>query len=155
MPGPPLLQTRPSAGRWRSLVSPHSDGPYAMEDLMANKHFPFPHERLDAWRVARQARQLALQYTASLPSGFGDEARQINKAAASVVRNICEGASRWRPAEKVLKFEIASGEAGEAAGAVISLVDAGLGNCCLATQFQHLEGRVAAMLTGLIKRHRR
>ena len=120
-----------------------------------NQRFPFPHERLDAWHVARQARQVALQYTASLPSGFGDEARQINKAAASVVRNISEGASRWRPAEKVHKFEIASGEAGEAVGAAVSLVDGGLGDHRLAAQFQYLEGRVAAMLTGLIKRHRR
>ena len=121
---------------------------------MADQHFPFPHEKLDAWHVARQARLLALKYTASLPSGFGDEARQINKAAASVVRNICEGASRWRPAEKVLKFEIASGEAGEAVGAIISLTDAGVGDLHLAKRFQHTEGRVAAMLTGLIKRHR-
>ena len=119
-----------------------------------NQHFPFPHERLDAWHVARQARQVALQFTASLPVGFGDEARQIHKAAASVVRNISEGASRWRPAEKVLKFEIASGEAGEAVGAVVSLVDGDLGDRRLAAQFQYLEGRVAAMLTGLIKRHR-
>ena len=119
-----------------------------------NQHFPFPHERLDAWHLARQARQVALKFTASLPRGFGDEARQINKAAASVVRNISEGASRWRPAEKVLKFEIASGEAGEAVGAVVSLVDGDLGDRRLAARFQYLEGRVAAMLTGLIKRHR-
>ena len=75
--------------------------------------------------------------------------------AVDVVRNISEGASRWRPAEKVLKFEIASGEAGEAVGAVVSLVDGGLGDRRLAARFQYLEGRVAAMLTGLIKRHRR
>ena len=48
-----------------------------------------------------------------------------------------------------------SGEAGEAVGAVVSLVDGGLGDHRLAAQFQYLEGRVAAMLTGLIKRHRR
>lgn len=117
--------------------------------------YPFPHERLDAWHVARQARQTALAYTATLPAGFGDEARQINKAAASVVRNICEGASRWRPAEKVHKFEIAGGEAGEAVGAVTSLVDGGLGDEALAAAFIHLQGRVGAMLTGLIRRHRR
>jgi len=117
--------------------------------------YPFPHARLDAWKVACQARQVALAFTASLPPGFGDEARQINKAAASVVRNICEGASRWKANEKVHKFEIASGEAGEAVGAVQSLVDAGLGDITLATEFEALEGRVGAMLTGLIKRHRR
>jgi len=123
--------------------------------MTTNKHFPFPHERLDAWHLARRARQVALRFTASLPKGFGDEARQINKAAASVVRNISEGASRWRPAEKVLKFEIASGEAGETVGAVVSLVDAQVGDTRLANKLYQLDGRVAAMLTGLIKRHRR
>ena len=87
---------------------------------------PFPHERLEAWHRAREARVLALAFTATLPPGFGEEARQINTASASVVRNLCEGAGRWRPAEKVLKFEIASGEASEAAGAVQSLLDCGV-----------------------------
>jgi four helix bundle protein len=116
--------------------------------------YPFPHERLDAWHRAREARQLALRYTASLPAGFGDEARQINNAAASVVRNVCEGAGRWRPAEKVLKFEIASGEASESAGAVQSLLDAGLGDAQLGQAFLDLMGRTNAILTGLIRRHR-
>ena len=117
--------------------------------------YPFPHERLDAWRIARQARQLALRYTATLPTGFGTEARQINDAAASVVRNICEGAGRFKSGEKVHKFEIASGEASEAAGAVQSLMDAEVGDQALANEFLHLEGRTAAMLTGLIRRHRK
>ncbi len=112
----------------------------------------FPHERLDAWRVGRQARVLALEFTRSLPAGHGHEAQQINRAAASVVRNICEGANRWKPAEKIHKFEIALGEAGEAAGAVVSLVDCGLGDAGLAAEFLALEGRVGAMLTGLVRR---
>jgi four helix bundle protein len=116
------------------------------------KTYPFPHERLDAWHIARRARKTALEFTASLPAGFGDEARQINNAAASVVRNIGEGANRWRPAEKVLKFEIA---AGEAVSAIISLQDSGRGDSALARQFCQLEARVGAMLTGLVRRHRR
>jgi len=123
--------------------------------MSANKPYPFPHERLDAWHIAREARMIARAFTTSLPPGFGDEARQINKAAASVVRNIGEGASRWRPAEKVLKFEIASGEAGEAVSAITSLLDLGEGDIELAAKFEHLAGRVGAMLTGLIKKHRR
>ncbi|MEZ4236206.1 MAG: four helix bundle protein [Myxococcota bacterium] len=119
-----------------------------------NSRYPFPHERLDAWHRAREARVLALRFTASLPPGFADEAHQINKASASVVRNLCEGAGRWRPAEKVLKFEIASGEAGEAAGAVQSLLDAERGDAQLGQQFLVVMGRTAAMLTGLIHRHR-
>ncbi|MDP6947376.1 MAG: four helix bundle protein, partial [Myxococcota bacterium] len=116
--------------------------------------YRFPHERLDAWHIARQARKAAFDYSETLPGGFGDEARQINKAAASVVRNICEGANRWKPKEKIQKFEIAAGEAGEAVGAVVSLLDCGLGDPALAQAFVTLEGRVGAMLTGLIRRHR-
>jgi hypothetical protein len=55
-----------------------------------NRSDSFPHERLDAWHIARQARVAAFHFTKSLPAGHGDEARQINKAAASVVRNLCE-----------------------------------------------------------------
>jgi four helix bundle protein len=119
-----------------------------------NRPSSFPLARLDAWRVARQARVVAMDFTRSLPAGRGDEARQIDKAAASVVRNLCKGANRWRPAEKVHEFGFAAGEAGEAAGAVVSLVDCGLGDAELAAEFLVLEGRVGAMLTGLIKRHR-
>ena len=122
---------------------------------MTTTTFGFPHERLDAWHVARQARVTALQFTTTLPTGFGDEARQINKAAASVIRNIAEGASRFKPGEKVQKFEIAAGEAGEAVAAIISLQDLGMGDAELAQRFFHLESRVGAMLTGLVRRHRR
>ena len=116
--------------------------------------YPFPHERLDAWHVARDARKTALKFTSTLPKGFGDEARQINKAAASVVRNICEGAGRFQPGDKIHKFEIATGEACEAAGAVQSLLDCDLGDEVVGRQFLVLEGRTGAMLTGLIRRLR-
>jgi four helix bundle protein len=119
------------------------------------EHGSFPHERLDAWHVARRARVLAMDFTRSLPAGQGEEVRQINKAAASVVRNICEGANRWKPAEKRHKFEIAQGEAGEAVGAVVSLCDCGLGDQALADAFVAQMGRVGMMLTGLIKRQLR
>ena len=123
--------------------------------MPTSKTFPFPHERLDAWHISRMARKTALAFTASLPTGFGDEARQLDNAAASVVRNIAGGANRFRPAEKVLKFEIAAGGAGEAVSAVISLQDSGHGDEALAQQFCQLEARVGAMLTGLIRRHRK
>lgn len=116
--------------------------------------YPFPHERLDAWHRACEARKLALEFTASLPPGFGDESRQINNAAGSVVRNICEGAGRWRPAEKVLKFEIAQGEAGESVGSVQCLLLAGVGDADIGNRFIESEGRTSAILTGLIRKHR-
>jgi len=111
----------------------------------------FPHERPDAYRLARQARKLAWEYTRTLPRGFASEARQINDAAASVVRNLAEGANRFTPAEKIHKFEIAQGEAGEAAAAIESLLDIGVGNEAMAHQFLHFERRAAATLMGLIR----
>ena len=91
-----------------------------------------PHERLDAWHVARSARKLAFAFTQSLPPGHAAERVQINQAAASVVRNIAEGASRWQKRDKAHRFEIANGEAAEAVSAVQSLLDCGLGDFDLA-----------------------
>ena len=119
-----------------------------------SKRYPFPHERLDAWLRAREALKLALEFTASLPPGFSHEAHQINDAAGSVVRNVCEGAGRWRPAEKVHKFEIASGEASESAGAVQALLDSGVGNADVGQAFLEMMARTSAIITGLIHRHR-
>jgi len=123
--------------------------------MSTDETYLWPHERLDAWRIARQARVVALRFTESLPPGHGDEVRQIKKATASVVRNIGEGANRFHPGDKVHKFEIAAGEAGEAVSAVVSLQDCGLGDPALAEQFFRLQARVGAMLTGLVHKHRR
>ena len=117
--------------------------------------FPFPHERLDAFHQARHARKLAWRFTQTLPRGFADEASQINRAAASVVRNLAEGANRYKPKEKIQKFEIAQGEAGEAAAAVASLLDIEMGDAVLGQGFLTASGRVGAMLTGLIRGCRR
>ncbi len=117
--------------------------------------FPFPHERLDAFHHARHARKLAWRYTRTLPRGFGDEASQINRAAASVVRNLAEGANRYKLREKIQKFEIAQGEAGEVAAAIASLLDIEMGDPALAAGVLAAIGRVGAMLTGLIRHCRR
>ena len=50
--------------------------------------YPHPHDKLDACTVARRARVAAYRFTQSLPRGWSNEARQINDAAASVVRAI-------------------------------------------------------------------
>ncbi len=71
-----------------------------------------------------------------------------------MVRNIGEGAQRFKPGDKIYKFEVASGEAGEAVSAILSLRDLELGDPQLAAEVEHLMGRVGAMLTGLIRRQR-
>ena len=106
-----------------------------------SKILRLPHERLRAWHLAREGRKLAYLFTRSLPRGFGSEAQQINAAAASVVRNVCEGANRWKLAEKVHQFEIAQGEAGKAAGAIRSLMDLEVGDPELGERFLAVEAR--------------
>ncbi len=123
--------------------------------LAGDRASPFPHTRLDAWHIARQARKVAYQFTLSMPKGFAQERHQINDAAASVVRNIAEGASRYQPGDKIHRFEIAAGEVGEAVSAVLSCTDIGVGDQALAAELEVLMGRVAAMLTGLIQRQRK
>ena len=50
-------------------------------------NYLFPHERLDAWHRAREARVLALRYTASLPPGLGARvAQEVADALAAWAR---------------------------------------------------------------------
>jgi four helix bundle protein len=117
--------------------------------------YNFPHERLDAWHHACRARKEAHEYLETLRDGWGDEVRQIRKATGSVVRNLCEGASRWKPKEKIQNFEISAGEAGEAAGAVQSLLSLGLGDREAGERMLEETRATYALLHGLIRRQRR
>ena len=111
----------------------------------------FPHERLDAWHAACRALVAVQAYLDTLPPGYGDERNQISRATRSVVRNLCEGAGRWQPGDKIRCFEIAS----EAAGAVQVLLALGVGDEKLGRDFLAAMRRTAAMLTGLIQAQNR
>ena len=127
----------------------------SMEDETMTDH-TFPHERLDAWHAACRALVAVQAYLDTLPPGYGDERNQISRASRSVVRNLCEGAGRWQPGDKIRCFEIASGEACEAAGAVQVLLVLGVGDEKLGGDFLAAMRRTASMLTGLIQaQHRR
>ena len=115
----------------------------------------FPHEKLDAFHLARDAYVQILKLVETVPRGFGDDTRQLRKAAGSVVRNICEGAGRFKPLEKVQKYETAAGEVVEAAGTIHLLLAAGVADPDVAAEALRLLGRTNATLTGLVRRHRR
>ena len=42
--------------------------------MKTDKTFQFPHQRLDAWHLSREARRLTLQLLDTLPRGYSDRA---------------------------------------------------------------------------------
>ncbi len=119
---------------------------------MQHHEHPFPHNRLDAYVVslelARQAKALADR----VPRGHRTLADQVMRAAGSVVLNVAEGANRYTAGQKRQRFTEARGECGEVAAAAELLTVLGLVPAAEANGLRHTAGRVAAMLTGLIRR---
>ncbi len=76
------------------------------------------------------------------------------RAAGSTVLNIAESANRFTAGQKRQRFTEARGECGEVAAASELLATLGLVPDEEAAGLQHTASRVAAMLTGLIRRHR-
>lgn len=117
-----------------------------------DSNFDFPHQRLDAYRVARELAAGCVALTKRMPRGFAELRDQARRAALSVVRHIAEGAGRSTIADKRARYVIARGEVGE--------LDATLDMALMveavarteAIRLRRLAGRVSAMLTGLIRR---
>lgn len=112
----------------------------------------FPHNKLDVHRVAVEFSVASWHMAAQMPRGSGPLADQLRRAALSTVTNIAEGANRLGVGEKRQKFSIARGEVGEAAAALEVAVALGLVPVPEAEAARVLAGRVAAMLTQLIRR---
>jgi len=118
------------------------------------RRYPFAHQRLDVHRVglemARKSRQLADR----VPRGYRSFADQLLRAAGQTVLLIGEGANRYTAGQKRQRYTEARGEAGEVASAVELLATLRLAPRAEADEVIQLAGRVAAMLTRLIQRHR-
>ena len=99
--------------------------------------------RLDVYRVAVELRRAAMR---AVPKGVNRSLRdQLDRASASVVLNINEGAGRWERGDKRRFYEYAKGSAYETAAAldIMDVVDPAV--------FE-LSDRVIAMLTVLCRR---
>lgn len=112
----------------------------------------FPHHKLDAYRVALQMAQQAKAVADRLPRGYRSFADQMLRSAGGAVLLLAEGANRFSRAQKVQRFNEARGECGETAACAELVATLGLVPEAEAVKLQQLAGRVAAMLTGLIRR---
>ena len=76
----------------------------------------FAHDRLDVYRVAREALVAGDALARRVPRGYGGLADQLRRALLSLHLNIAEAASR-DGADRVARFRTARGECSEAAAA--------------------------------------
>ena len=112
----------------------------------------FPHHRLDVYRLSLELFREVEQFAASMPAGHAELKDQVRRAIGSVVRNIAEGASRHHAKDKATRFQIARAECAEAAAAIEMAGMIGLVATQDCEEMIRRADRVAAMLTGLIRR---
>jgi four helix bundle protein len=112
----------------------------------------FPFETLDAYQVAHAALGKIVAHKGKLRGLPGEVASQLERAAVSVVANICEASGRVSLADRRNRYAIARGEANEVGGclAIVQLYGAFSDDDYAWLRESYL--RVANMLTGLIKR---
>lgn len=113
----------------------------------------FAHHRLQVWHHAKELAVRGRRLAASIPRGDRDLADQLRRSATAPVLLIGEGANRLNAGEKRQRFNEARGEACEAAVAVELAVALDLVSAADAEPLLVAADKVAAMLTGLIRRH--
>jgi len=135
---------------------PTSD-PYAH----AHAHAPdgdasgaFPHDKLDAYRIACELAALANNIAAQIPRGHRNIADHLLRSASNTVLLLAEGANRRGAASKRQRFSESRGECAEVAAAGDLLLAMEIGPRHDAQKLKGLASRVSAMLTGLIERLR-
>ena len=113
---------------------------------------PFPHERLDAYRVALDLAVATKALSDRIPRGYRDLADQLLRCGTAPVLLVAEGANRTSAAMKRQRFTEARGECGEAAAAIELGLRLGFFPSADAAAASTLASRLAAMLTRLMVR---
>ena len=111
----------------------------------------FPHQNLDAYRVALDALAAADAMAKDLPRGYGTLADQLRRASQSAFLQLSEGVARSGP-DRAQRLRCARAEACEAAAAVEAIGRLGLAPKAAVAALMELLGRLAAMLTRLAAR---
>jgi four helix bundle protein len=112
----------------------------------------FPHEKLDAYRIALEMARNAKTLAEQIPRGHSSVADHLRRSASNTVLLLAEGANRRGAAEKRQRFVESRGEAGETAAACDLVIALEIGPPGLAQSAKHYAARLAAMLTKLIQR---
>jgi four helix bundle protein len=108
----------------------------------------FDYQRLDVYRVARQALLLGEDLCPHLPRGYGKLREQLRRALLSSYLNIAEASSRAGK-DRRARFRISRGEASEAAAAVEAITLLKLAPDSKTVALTRLLQRSCAMLTRL------
>jgi len=119
---------------------------------MQHQAFPFPHNRLEVFQVSLEMASQAKQVADRIPRGHRSLADQLLRSSGSTVLLVGEGANRYTAGAKRQRYSEARGECGEVAAAaeLLSVLELAPQSECDA--LIGLAGRVAAMLTRLLKR---
>ena len=122
-----------------------------MTDRQDDKaYLRFPHHGLDAYAVALEALGRADRMANGLPRGYGPLSDQLRRASQSAFLQLAEGAARFG-ADRANRLRGARAEACEAAACVEAIGHLGLVPPDDAAALVTLLGRLAAMLTRLVR----
>ncbi len=113
------------------------------------------HEKLDAYRVARELLVAAVAVTRDMPRGGSGLADQLERAAESVLLNLAEGAGRRPGKEKARMYDIGRGSAAECCACFDAVEIRGLGSRERAEAGRGLARRAVQLLAALAKSARR
>ena len=119
---------------------------------MQHQAFPFPHNRLEVFQISLEMASQAKRVSDRVPRGHRSLADQLLRSSGSTVLLIAEGANRYTTGSKRQRYSEARGECGEVAAAAELLSVLELVPQVECENLLGLAGRVAAMLTRLIRR---
>jgi four helix bundle protein len=111
----------------------------------------FPHERLDAYWVARAVVAFVARHRSRLHGLPGEAGPQLERAAVRALLNLSEAAGRQGVRDRARVFAIARGEACEAAAALEVAVLFGAVSATEAATARALLVRLGQMLTRLAR----
>ena len=131
-----------------SIQSPNTHSCTTPEQPRNFRRGPFDHEKLDAFRVARQALAEGEKIARALPRGYGSLKDQLRRALLSAYLGVAEAANRTGK-DRQARFRCARAEAAEAAAALDAVRILELADPCVVNNIIELLARLAAMLTKL------
>ena len=112
---------------------------------------PLAHERLDAYRVAREFIGRVAELRRQFRRGEAPLADQLTRAADSVLLNLCEGAGRRAGRDKARFYDIARGSGTECAAILAVFGVRGLAAPAPSAAARSRVHRLVCMLTALAR----